>query len=248
MQPPIAPTAAGTRSMAGEGVGLCSESVGSCHGESRNNDIFPLPYLHERDQTACRSRRSQQRQIRRLRVEQSTNEAIWALNQFGTSGVSDLQSENSARSAALDRIYSVVERDRPPVDVASPVAAWRSLQSGTAARSYDDPSVEAAFSLDLLSLPLHAGTCTLQGELEGSDFDDLREFEQRLFVSQEDLQARVRQQGRARCHWATELREILIYILNYCGLSMFVEWSTSLSQPRSRQEFLVSRRRMEDSG
>ena len=70
-------------------------------------------------------------------------------------------------------------------------------------RPYDDPSVEATYSLGDLSLPSSAGGCELLAELEGQDFD-LNGFEQQLLISEGTLADCIRRSRRARCHWPPE--------------------------------------------
>ena len=66
--------------------------------------------------------------------------------------------------------------------------------------------MEQPYCFSLLSLPRSAGSCNLLDCLVGDDFLGLSKVEEQLFLTEDELGCRVREQGRARCHWADPLR------------------------------------------
>ena len=75
---------------------------------------------------------------------------------------------------------------------------------------FDESGVSAGpapFDLSLQSLPDVAGQCDLLSCLEGEDSLDIKQFEKRLFLSDDEFACKVKEQGKRQCYTDPALKK-----------------------------------------
>eukprot|EP00973_Karenia_brevis_P036765 5065556-Karenia_brevis.AAC.1 len=72
---------------------------------------------------------------------------------------------------------------------------------------YDDgQDGPAPYELSAISMPDHAGGCSLIDALPSPESQDLREFSERLLLSSDELGARIKEEGLASVCWDPQLK------------------------------------------